>query len=66
MAPDRELSGAGVHRSEQIAFVSHAASDKHLADAIVATLKESALPCWIAPRNIPSGKSYFAAIVEAI
>jgi hypothetical protein len=66
VAPDQELPIAEVHRSEEIAFVSHAATDKHLADALVARLEESSLPCWIAPRNIPPGKSYPSAIVEAI
>ncbi|MCL2358073.1 MAG: TIR domain-containing protein [Defluviitaleaceae bacterium] len=44
------------------AFISHSSKDKSIADNIVACLEEQNIPCWIAPRNIPAGTNYGAAI----
>ncbi len=47
-------------------FISHSSKDKTVADAICATLEKNNLRCWVAPRDILPGKSWPAAIVEAI
>ena len=47
-------------------FVSYSNQDKAAADAVCAALESRGLSCWIAPRNIPGGKDWGEAIVEAI
>lgn len=47
-------------------FVSYATPDREAAYAIAAFLEERGLACWIAPRNVPPGADYGAAIMEAI
>ena len=47
-------------------FLSHSSKDKAIADAICATLEKHAIRCWVAPRDILPGKSWPAAIIEAI
>ncbi len=47
-------------------FVSYANEDKATADALVATLEQQQIRCWIAPRDVSPGKSYAEALVEAI
>lgn len=47
-------------------FISYASADKTIADRICEALEKVAVVCWIAPRDIPPGVNYPAAIVEAV
>ena len=47
-------------------FISHTPNDIHAAEAIVAALEASRLRCFIAPRDIPAGMEWAAAIIDAI
>ena len=47
-------------------FISHSSQDKVIAASVCAALEADGSACWIAPRNIPFGKDWSEAIVEAI
>ena len=47
-------------------FISYSTKDKITADAICHVLEENKIKCWIAPRNITSGKPYAEEIIDAI
>ena len=47
-------------------FISYSTKDKSTADAICHILEQNNLKCWIAPRNITSGKNYGREIVDGI
>ena len=47
-------------------FVSYATADKAFVDAIVHSLEASNIRCWYAPRDIPTGMEWPAAITAAI
>jgi hypothetical protein len=47
-------------------FICHSSKDKIAADAACAVLERRGLRCWIAPRDAEPGKSWAAAIVQAI
>ena len=47
-------------------FISYSTKDKITADAICHVLEENRMKCWIAPRNITSGKPYAQEIMDAI
>ena len=47
-------------------FVSYSQRDKPAADAVVAGLEQAGVRCWVAPRDILAGKSWAAAIMEAL
>jgi hypothetical protein len=47
-------------------FISHAAKDKAIADAVCAALEAEKMRCWVAPRDIRSGEHWAAAINNAI
>ncbi|HEY4927224.1 MAG TPA: toll/interleukin-1 receptor domain-containing protein [Roseiarcus sp.] len=47
-------------------FISHATSDKTIADAACAALEAAGIRCWIAPRDIMPGADWSAAIVEGL
>lgn len=47
-------------------FISYSTKDKVTADAICHVLEENNIRCWIAPRNITSGKPYAEEIIDAI
>ena len=47
-------------------FISYSTKDKVTADAICHTLESNKMRCWIAPRNITSGKPYAEEIMDAI
>jgi hypothetical protein len=47
-------------------FISYAQQDKPIADAVCAKLEFRNIRCWIAPRDIPPGKSFPEAIIEGI
>jgi TIR domain len=47
-------------------FISHSSKDKTIADAVCATFEANGLRCWVAPRDVPPGAAWGAAIVDAI
>jgi hypothetical protein len=47
-------------------FISYRNEDKASADRLCNGLESQGIACWIAPRNIPGGTEWPAAIVEAI
>jgi hypothetical protein len=47
-------------------FISHTAKDKIFADGVCAKLEQRGIRCWIAPRDVPPGQSWPAAIASAI
>lgn len=47
-------------------FISYASLDAGVAEKLCEALEAASLPCWIAPRDVPAGESYAAAIVQAI
>ncbi|HEY42548.1 MAG TPA: TIR domain-containing protein [Anaerolineae bacterium] len=47
-------------------FISYSSQDKVVADAVCATLEGRRIRCWIAPRDVPPGLPYAAALVNAI
>jgi hypothetical protein len=47
-------------------FISYSSVDKAIADAACATLENTGIRCWIAPRDITPGLEYGGAIVRAI
>src|SRR5690349_6760266 len=49
-----------------VIFVSYSSKDKAVADAVVATLEDQGLECWIAPRNISAGQEWSAAIIDGL
>jgi pimeloyl-ACP methyl ester carboxylesterase len=57
---------ADAARTGHAIFLSYAAEDRAAAAAILAALEAAGVPCWMAPRDIPPGSDYAAAIVEAV
>src|SRR2546430_16120066 len=47
-------------------FLSCSSQDKTIADAVCAALENSALRCWIAPRDVQPGRSFAGEITRAI
>jgi len=47
-------------------FISHAHADKSIADRLIQALEDRNIKCWVAPRDVPAGGSYAAAILAAI
>jgi len=47
-------------------FISYSTKNSELAQFLCCQLEGSGVACWIAPRDIPSGKSWANAIVEGI
>ena len=47
-------------------FISYAQQDKPIADAVCAKLESRNIRCWIAPRDVPPGKDFMEAIIDAI
>jgi hypothetical protein len=47
-------------------FVSHSSLDAAAAQSIVHALESAGMQCWIAPRDIPAGSDYNAAIMAGI
>jgi TolB-like protein len=52
--------------ARRAAFVSYAAADRPVADALTAYLEQRGIRCWIAPRDVSAGALYADAIVRAI
>jgi hypothetical protein len=47
-------------------FVSHSHIDAALAEQLTIALEKRGIDCWIAPRDVPAGGSYAAAILTAL
>ena len=47
-------------------FISYSSSDKAVAEQICSSLEGAGIGCWIAPRDIPPGADYPAAILAGI
>jgi hypothetical protein len=47
-------------------FISHSQQDKIAADAACSALEAAGIRCWIAPRDVPAGAQWPAAIIDAI
>lgn len=47
-------------------FISHSSLDKPVADAVCAALENTAIRCWIAPRDLQPGLSFAGEITRAI
>ena len=47
-------------------FISHSAQDKKVSETICASLEQSGMRCWIAPRDVRPGKSFPGEITRAI
>lgn len=50
----------------QDVFISYATLDKHIADAVCATLESNKIKCWMAPRDILPGVDFAESIINAI
>jgi len=47
-------------------FISYSNKNKIVADAVCAKLEENKIRVWFAPRDVPPGKDFAAAIIHAI
>jgi TPR repeat protein len=47
-------------------FISYSSQDKTVGEAACAALENTAIPCWIAPRDVQGGVSYPGEITRAI
>ena len=47
-------------------FLSHATEDRDTALQVCAALEPEGIRCWIAPRDVPAGTDYAAAILDGI
>ena len=47
-------------------FISYSSVDAAIAERICVALESSGIACWMAPRDIPPGTDYPAAIVDAL
>ena len=47
-------------------FISYSSENKSIANDVLSTLESRSIRCWIAPRDIPPGKLYGAALINAI
>ena len=71
MAADKrtkDASEAGVSHSGSAApvFVSHSSQDAAVANAIVESLEQHGIKCWIAPRDATPGSQYADEILRAV
>lgn len=47
-------------------FISYSSKNRKIADSLCDYLEQQGLPCWIAPRDIPSASNYAGEITRAI
>lgn len=64
MPSSYEFSRSNVNHHD--VFISYAQLDKPIADAVCAKLESRHIRCWIAPRDVPPGKNFPEAIIDAI
>ena len=53
-------------QARHLVFISHAAEDKVVADAMCAALERNGIRCWMAPRDIMPSDDWAEAILKAI
>lgn len=53
-------------KDQKEVFISYSTKNTELAQFLCGQLEGSGVPCWIAPRDIPSGKSWAHAIVDGL
>ncbi|HEY3272713.1 MAG TPA: TIR domain-containing protein, partial [Methanocella sp.] len=64
-----EVAAAGAGPAKTISndvFISYSGEDRKVADLICANLESKKIKCWMAPRDVPAGDNYQAAIIDAI
>jgi TolB-like protein/Flp pilus assembly protein TadD len=61
-----EEQAAGAHTGTPDVFMSYASQDAGVANAIIESLEQHGLRCWIAPRDVVPGSLYADEIVRAI
>mgnify|MGYP002627179605 CR=1 FL=1 len=54
------------NRRKHDVFISYSTKNGEIANKICHALEQNNLSCWIAPRNIASGRSYINEIADAI
>lgn len=59
-----EAADTGVHSHD--VFISYSHKDKQISDAVCTALEIKGIQCWMAPRDVPSGETWGASIVDAI
>lgn len=47
-------------------FLSYSSMDKQIADSVCSILEQNHIKCWIAPRDILSGKNWGEAIGKKV
>jgi hypothetical protein len=57
---------AGKTANRRLVFISYSSRDREPAERLVAEIESIGIPCWMAPRDIPSGASYGKEIVDAL
>ena len=62
---DSLMDGNGFE-SEHYAFISYSSKNQTMADATRILLKNSNIPCWMAPYDIPAGSKYAYVINDAL
>jgi len=63
---DLPLKSRGDQATGPDVFLSHSTQNKTVADAVCATLERRGIRCWVAPRDIPGGENWGAAIIDGI
>ena len=61
---DEMLSQSTINQKD--VFISYSQADRKTAEAICRSLEQAHISCWIAPRNIPAGKTWAEFIPDAI
>jgi len=51
---------------ERVAFISYASENTKKAEAVCASLEERGVACWMAPRDVRTGREYADEIIAAI
>jgi serine/threonine protein kinase len=61
-----EVLAADSTITQKDVFISYSQADRKTAEAICRSLEQAHISCWIAPRNIPPGKTWAEFIPDAI
>ena len=64
--PDRHPGPAGLGGAHPEVLISYSKKDKKWADAACSILEARGIRCWIAPRDIPPGTEWGAAVIAGI
>ena len=60
------MTESSICPSQFDAFFSYSTKDQETAFSLVEELETRGVNCWIAPRNIPAGKSWAGSIIEGL